>query len=155
MIIGEGRNVTIAVVLTAFVLFLLLIVVIVMGIEDYGPKIWTALDGRVVPPPDRSLAGARPTLHGNPGALFSDDAYPADAIRAGEQGRTLALLHIDATGLPEGCDISVSSGSTSLDRTTCALLIKGARFHPARDANGVAVPGDYSVPVRWVLPESE
>jgi hypothetical protein len=54
------------VVLTAFVLFLLLIIVIVMGIEDYGPKIWTALGGRVVPPPDRSLAGAKPTLLGIP-----------------------------------------------------------------------------------------
>lgn len=153
MIVGEGRSVTIAVVVTAFVLFLLLIVTIVMGIEDYGPRIWVALGGRVVPPPDRSLAGIKPTLIGSPAAFFTEDAYPADAIRAGRQGRTVALLHVDATGSPSSCDIASSSGSASLDSTTCAILMRHATFNPARDAKGVAIPGDFPVPVRWVLPQ--
>jgi TonB family protein len=153
MIIGEGRSVTIAVVVTVFVLFLLLIVTIVMGIEDYGPRIWTALGGRTVPVPDRSLAGAKLTLTGNPAAFFSNDAYPAEAIRTSQQGRTVALLHVDVTGSPSGCNIVSSSGSASLDSTTCSILMRHATFHPARDANGVAIPGDFPVPVRWVLPQ--
>ena len=154
MIIGEGRSVTIAVVVTGFVLFLLLVVTIVMGIEDYGPKLWTALGGRVVPPPDRSLAGTKPALTDSPAAFFGSDAYPADAIRAGEQGRTVALLHVDATGSLAGCDIASSSGSVSLDSTTCSILMRHATFNPARDANGVAVPGDFLLPVRWILPQN-
>lgn len=151
MIIGEGRSVTIAVVVTAFVLFLLLIVTIVMGIEEYGPKLWGALGGRVAPPPDRALAGRKAS--GNPAIWFGNDAYPLDAIRRSEQGRTVAELRLDAAGWPTRCDIATSSGSASLDATTCAILMKHARFAPARDPDGVATAGTFTVPVRWVLPQ--
>ena len=153
MIIGEGRSVTIAVVLTGFVLFLLLIVTVVMGFEELGPKIWTAMGGRLVPPPDRMLSGAGVRLEENPAIWFGSDAYPADAIRLGQQGRTVARLSIDATGTPRDCIVATSSRSTSLDMTTCSILMKRARFRPARDRNGVATVGDYTVPVRWVLPK--
>ena len=153
MIIGEGRSVTIAVVATGFALFLLLVITVVLGFEDYGPKIWTALGGRLAPPPDRLLAGAKPEFEGNPGIWFGNDAYPSDAIRLNQQGRTVARLSIDATGTPRDCIVATSSRSTSLDMTTCSILMKRARFRPARDRNGVATVGDYTVPVRWVLPK--
>ncbi len=201
MIIGEGRGVTIAVVVTAFVLFLLLIVTMVLGFEKYGPKLVAAVerarsapvqhdadtraastedraaptepglpdglitgDGairianpvglvRPVPPPERALAGATARIEGNPGVWFSNDAYPVDAIRRSEQGRTVAKLLVDATGAPTKCIIASSSNSASLDMTTCSILMAHATFKPARDRNGVATVGDYTVPVRWVLPE--
>lgn len=154
MIIGEGRSVTIAVVFTAVVLVLLLIVMIVLGFEQYGSRLWVALGGRLVPPPDRSLAGAKARLEGNPGIWFAGDAYPDDAIRLGQQGRTVARLAIGPTGSPTSCTIVTSSRSTALDATTCSILMKHATFKPARDRNGVATVGDYTVPVRWVLPEN-
>ncbi|WCM29065.1 energy transducer TonB [Sphingomonas sp. QA11] len=154
MIIGEGRSVTIAVVFTAVVLFLLLIVMIVLGFEQYGPRLWIALGGRVVPPPDRTLAGAKAAPVDSPGVWFEEDAYPPDAIRLGQQGRTVAKVVVDATGAPTDCTITTGSGSKSLDSTTCTILMKQATFTPARDRNGVATIGDYTVPVRWVLPQN-
>lgn len=151
MIIGEGRSVTIAVVATGFVLFVLLVVMVVIGFEQYGPSVWKALGGRVVPLPDRSLALSGPS--GNPAQWFGGDAYPPDAIRKGEQGRTVARVRLDAAGWPSSCVIATSSGSKSLDSATCAILMRQARFEPARDRDGGAIASDYTVPVRWVLPD--
>lgn len=144
MIIGKAF----AVALTGFVLFLMLIVTVVMGIEDYGPKLWAALGGRVVPPPDRSLAGMRAS--GNPGVWFDGDAYSAEAIRANQHGRSVASLQLDAAGWPKRCDIVTSSRSASLDSTTCSILMRHARF--ARDRDGAVIASSFTVPARWVLP---
>lgn len=103
-----------------------------------------------IPAPDRALAHAG--LRGNPGQYFGAGAYPAEAIRANEQGRTVARLAIDASGTPVGCTIAVSSGSRSLDAATCAIAIGKVRFTPARDDKGVAIASSYTLPVRWVLP---
>jgi TonB family protein len=185
MIVGGGRGITLAVMAIIFTLFLLLTVVIVMGFEEYGPRVMAFLGaGRQAPPtevvkvttswgvprapdsptvvggarpqyplPNRALAGAGATLAENPAAWFGEDAYPADAIRQNQQGRAVARLSIDSSGTPTGCTIVTSSRSTSLDSTTCSILMEHARFRPARDRNGVATVGDYTVPVRWVLPE--
>lgn len=109
------------------------------------------LPPRPVPAPDRSLAGRG--VRGNPGTAFGDDAYPPDAIRAGEQGRTTALLRIDASGTPISCAIKTSSGSPSLDAATCSIALRRARFDPAREAQGKAISSTYTLPVRWVLPD--
>lgn len=103
-----------------------------------------------VPIVDRTLAGAK--LRGNPGQWFGEDAYPADAIRAGEQGRTVAKLGIDASGTPISCAIMKSSGSRSLDAATCTIALRRVQFDPPRDANGRAIASDFVLPVRWVLP---
>ena len=106
---------------------------------------------RRVPRRDPALANAQ--IRGNPGQFFGPDAYPLDAIRAEQQGRTVADLLVDATGTPVGCTIDASSGSRSLDAATCSIAIGRIRFDPARDARGAAVPSHYTLPVRWVLPE--
>ena len=199
VIVGGGRGITLAVMAIIFTLLLLLTVVIVMGFEEYGPRIFAFL-GREqpapvtdashpetlpeetplvpipprlperavpdvgvqplppppgpVPPPDRALAGARATLSQNPAIWFGNADYPVEAIRKGEQGRVVARLSIDASGAPVRCTVAASSLSSSLDSTTCSILMKRARlFTPARDRNGVATVGEYTVPVRWVLPE--
>lgn len=99
---------------------------------------------------DRSQAGV--ALRGNPGAYFGSDAYPADAMRAGEQGRTVARLGIDPSGTPIACAIETSSGSRSLDAATCTIALRRVQFTPARDAEGRAIASTYRLPVRWVLP---
>jgi TonB family protein len=103
--------------------------------------------------PPAMSAAVPPRVRGNPGAAFSADLYPADAIRAGEQGRVMARLMIDATGKPYNCIIGTSSGSRSLDRTTCTTALAKLRFYPARDRRGAAITSSYALPVRWVLPD--
>lgn len=89
---------------------------------------------------------------GNAGSFFGPDAYPPEAIRAGQQGRSVATVAVDANGVATGCTTTVSSGSASLDATTCAIAMTKLRYVAARDSRGRAVAGSYTLPVRWVLP---
>lgn len=68
--------------------------------------------------------------------LFSDADYPAEAIRNREEGTVAFRLEVGADGKPSGCSVASSSGSSSLDSTTCRLLMERATFVPARDVRG-------------------
>jgi periplasmic protein TonB len=78
--------------------------------------------------------------------------YPAAALRNREQGRVGFALAIDSNGRVNGCRITASSGSSALDSTTCRILRSRARYTPARDARGVAVPDAYIGEIVWTLP---
>jgi TonB family protein len=106
---------------------------------------------RSIPPPDPMKANA--TLRGNPGAAFSADNYPVEALRRGEQGRTVARLSIDTSGTPVRCVVETSSGSSSLDDATCRIALRSVRFDPARDSAGVPKASEYKLPVRWQIPQ--
>jgi protein TonB len=45
-----------------------------------------------------------------------------------------------------------SSGNRALDDTTCRLILKRFRFAPARDAAGMAVPGEVDYDQEWIAP---
>ncbi len=45
-------------------------------------------------------------------------------------------LTVDPAGVPIRCDVILSDGMRLLDRTACDLLMRKARFTPARDATG-------------------
>lgn len=102
--------------------------------------------------PDHSVALS---LIGNPGVWFGPDAYPADAIRNKEQGRTVVRIDVDATGKPAKCNVAMSSGSASLDARTCEIAVASLRFNPARDRGGTPIAAGYTLPVRWVLPQQQ
>jgi len=101
-------------------------------------------------PPAAYPAPARPK--GNPAAFFGPNAYPPGALRRGEQGGVAVSLSIDADGKVSDCRVTTSSGSQALDDETCAM---GRRvvFEPARGADGAAIPGQFPLHVRWVLPQ--
>ncbi len=86
------------------------------------------------------------------GEWLGADNYPPSAIRAGEQGRVVAIVSIDATGRPTACRIDISIGSPALEKGTCDVLLAKGKFEPARDAKGRAVASEMTMPVRWVLP---
>ena len=120
------------------------------------------LSGKVpLSPP--SKAGASPAAdEGDPertarllniGEVFTQDDYPAEAIRRGEQGRTIVSVSIDASGRPTQCAISQSSGSSSLDRASCARLVARGRFEIGRDASGRPAGRVAPIAVKWVLPD--
>ena len=102
------------------------------------------------PPPPRISQAAQ--AKGSLTSLFSTDDYPQSAIRNEEQGTTAVRLTIGTDGRVTGCDISSSSGSSSLDSTTCSVIKRRARFTAAKDQNGQPIQGTFSQRIRWELP---
>ena len=84
--------------------------------------------------------------------LFSNEDYPAVAVRKGEEGDVVADLLINPAGAVETCKIVLSSGFAELDDATCALLQRRAHFIPAKDGAGKPM---YAVvrtpPITWSL----
>lgn len=162
--VGNGRGLMVAVLLVCAVLLVLRVASLVMLAEETWGW-WTAprpvmsaaappaaapLPPRKVSPVDPSRANA--TLAGNPAAAFTSDDYPPAAIRAEEQGRSVAKLSVDASGTPTACTITKSSGSRSLDEATCRVALQRVRYDPARDRRGAAIQAEATLPVRWALP---
>ena len=96
-----------------------------------------------------------PQTRDNPAAYFGIDAYPPEAVRRHEQGRTVADLAVGPDGRVTGCTIAQTSSSTALDATTCRIARDRLTFTPARDEGGRAVASHYTLPVRWVLPAND
>lgn len=103
------------------------------------------------PPPPRTVEPAR--ARANLASYVSNDDYPASAIRAEEQGTTRFRLTVGGNGRVTDCQVTGSSGSSSLDSTTCRLMRSRARFSPATDSNGNPTTDTVSGAIRWVLPE--
>jgi protein TonB len=85
-------------------------------------------------------------------SYFSDDDYPQDAIRNEQQGTTGFRLDVGPDGRVTNCTITSSSGSSSLDSTTCRLLRSRARFTPATDSSGAKTTDSVSGRIAWRLP---
>lgn len=86
---------------------------------------------------------------------FQDDDYPAGAMRGDEQGTTRYRVEIGTDGRVARCSITGSSGSASLDTTTCRIVARRARFTPARDSAGNAVPDARDGEVTWRMEGGE
>lgn len=97
----------------------------------------------------------KPVPSNNPGAWVLGEDYPIKELRAEVTGTTTFKLAIDSSGKVSGCEIVESSGSATLDATTCKLVTQRAQFTPARSAKGVSVPGEYTNRVRWTIPEDQ
>jgi protein TonB len=102
------------------------------------------------PPPPRRVQPAK--AKANLGSLFSDEDYPASAVRAGESGATGFRLEVGPNGRVTNCTVTSSSGSSALDSTTCRLLRSRARFTPATDSTGSATSDTVGGRIVWRLP---
>lgn len=109
------------------------------------------------PPPPPPLRPGDPVQRATPvvplPSLFSDDDYPAAALRAEEEGVVGYRMEIDREGRVARCDIVSSSGSASLDSTTCRLIQARARFRPARTAKGKKTGDSIYGRIWWRFPE--
>jgi periplasmic protein TonB len=103
------------------------------------------------PPPPKKVEPAR--ARANLASYVSDADYPAAAQRAEEQGTTGFRLTVGPDGRVSNCTITSSSGSSSLDSTTCRLMQRRAKFTPARDSSGNPTSDTVSSRIKWVLPE--
>jgi protein TonB len=102
------------------------------------------------PPPPKKVTPAR--AKANLASLFSDEDYPASALRSSESGATGFRLDVGSNGRVTNCTVTSSSGSSALDSTTCRLLRSRARFTPATDSSGAATSDSYSGRIVWRLP---
>jgi len=85
----------------------------------------------------------------SPTSLIRADDYPVQALRNGEQGTVYYELTIGKDGRPKACRVAKSSASERLDRATCSILMKRARFRPARDASGNPTEDVYTGEISW------
>lgn len=115
------------------------------------PLLATILAAQAAGTPAAPAAPPPPTPTDWPFRLFTQDDYPARALRGGEQGRVAYRLEIGPNGRVSACTIRRSSGSTALDDTTCRIVRTRARFTPARDSAGNAVPDARDGEVIWQL----
>lgn len=101
------------------------------------------------PPKDRATPAS------SPGSWIEYTDYPMNAAREGTEGTTAFRLDVDRLGVPTRCTVTTSSGSAILDTTACDKLMIRARFTPAKDAKGKAVPDTYNGRINWRLPEDD
>jgi protein TonB len=102
--------------------------------------LWLILASAAAPPPPP----AKP--------LLSYEDYPAEALRNHWEGKVIADLTISPEGKVSACKIVKSSGHQILDDATCNIMIKRARFAPARDSNGNPVEDHFRTPpVNWEI----
>jgi periplasmic protein TonB len=105
------------------------------------------------PPPPPPAKAQRASPKGNPGGWATDADYPSSAVRAEESGTTGFRLEVGPDGRATSCNVTSSSGSSTLDEATCRLVQRRARFTPAKDTSGAAVSDTYSSRIKWVLPK--
>lgn len=93
-----------------------------------------------------------PRLRGTQENLMTIDDYPPAAIRSQTSGTVTVRLRVTAIGYPGACAVIAPSGSALLDKTTCSIYQRRARFEPALDAKGRATTGSYDFIKQWIAP---
>ena len=88
----------------------------------------------------------------NPAEWVTDNDYRPSWINREMTGTARFRLEITASGRVENCTITASSGYPDLDRATCDLVSRRARFEAARNGEGEKIAGTFSSAVRWELP---
>ncbi len=71
---------------------------------------------------------------------FKAADYPEAALYHERQGTVYVEFVIRADGTAADCSVAKSSGHADLDRHACRVLQNRARFQPATDADGNAIP---------------
>ena len=126
-----------------------LLLVATLAAQGSGPRA-----ARPTAPPPAATPPAPPS-DWPPFSRFSDDDYPAAAMRGDEQGTTRYRIQIGADGRVSRCTITGSSGSNALDQTTCRIVRARTRFAPARDSRGRPVTDTREGEVTWRMEEEE
>jgi hypothetical protein len=87
-----------------------------------------------------------------PGLLkwFSAAEYPGEALLTHQQGRVIPLTRFSPDGAPEDCRVVQTSGVQSLDKQTCATIMR--RSHVRANDPGVLQKRFMVLPVRWIMP---
>ena len=85
------------------------------------------------------------------GHFNNETDYPDRARSREEQGMVRVSYTVGADGRVSNCTVVQSSGSSSLDSTTCRIIQRRYRYAPARDAAGNPVSTTITTSVNWQL----
>jgi len=110
---------------------------------NYSQMMWLALAAQLSLPVPANLRV--PDVR----AVFSTDDFPAYLQAAGVSRTVYTRTTVQPDGTIQGCVAEVSSGDTKLDAYTCAIIVRRARFLPAKWTDGTPVYGVIRVPVSW------
>lgn len=107
----------------------------------------------------QSVAALDPTTEASTPARVDADylanprpTYPPLSRRAGEQGRVVLRVHVDATGVPTTVQVQMTSGFERLDKVATAT-VKRWRFIPGRQGS-TPVPTWVDVPITFSLEDT-
>lgn len=121
--------------------------------HNVDPAIETVNGADIAAPvPTRYSLESPPIPRNNRFGWITSDDFPSLGLFDLRTGRVGFRLTVDTVGMAIGCDLTQSSGHTSLDTITCATVMRRARFTPAHDANGNVIQGIYHGVVEWRLP---
>jgi protein TonB len=91
-------------------------------------------------PPPSQARSASPKNQGSWAARIQEN-YPGDALRAEKQGRVGVHVTIGPDGRVSSCNVTSSSGTSSLDSAACDGMLRYGRYTPALDAAGSPTTG--------------
>ncbi|WP_114520379.1 energy transducer TonB [Altererythrobacter sp. ZODW24] len=120
------------------------------GVED-GPAVKPIPQPKPKPKPLFTAFGPEPK--NNPGTWATTKDYPRADLREGNEGVTRFILVVGVNGKASACNVTGSSGYSSLDAATCKLVSRRAKFNPGQDTSGAKTGGSYSGSIRWVIPD--
>ena len=103
------------------------------------------------PPPPRVIEPTR--SRANLASYVSDSDYPLEALMNGEEGTVGFRLTVGPDGRVANCIVFSSSGTPSLDDTTCSIMRRRARFTPARGLDGNPTSDSLSARITWRIDE--
>lgn len=86
--------------------------------------------------------------------LITEADYPRESRTEGAQGRTRVRVSVNSLGKQYRCEILTSSGLESIDKASCAVVMKKAIFEPARDELGVPIVGQIFMNLNWRVNKS-
>lgn len=104
----------------------------------------------------RAPGGPSPSISkaGDELSWFSADDYPRESLRRDEQGTVTVRWTIGVDGRVSECHAAQSSGFPRLDAVSCEVLVKRARYYPARNAQGQPIASTRQRRITWRLPEA-
>lgn len=91
-----------------------------------------------------------PRAIGNWSNLIEYSDYPILSALRRDSGEVTMRFQVGTDGRARNCVVLVSSGYAALDSTSCRLIEQRARFEPAVDQDGHAVPAIVSETVNWL-----
>lgn len=86
---------------------------------------------------------------------FTRSDIPQDAMHKGQPNPVRFSLKVNAFGTPTGCEIMQTSGIAELDRATCRLALRRARFRPMINEAGVPVESTFNSAILWDISPDE
>ncbi|MDE1466305.1 energy transducer TonB [Aurantiacibacter sp. D1-12] len=111
-------------------------------------------DGPIaVEPPVPTYTPTPPRPSNAMGSWITTNDYSRRDLTRGNEGTASYRLVVGSDGRVDACEVTRSTGHGSLDRATCRLIQRRARFDPATNNRGEEVVGTYTGTVTWQIPE--